>query len=51
MNHGAELGYIDTPSACCYQRRTYLGAKIYGVESCYLGATAFDTEKRVQKRN
>jgi hypothetical protein len=49
MNHGAELDHVDAVSACCRQRKTHLGAKIYGAELCYLGVTPFGAEQRVQK--
>jgi hypothetical protein len=48
-NHGAELSHVGVVSASCRQRSTHLGAKIYGVEPCYLSTTACGTEQRVQK--
>jgi hypothetical protein len=38
-SHGAELGHIGTVLASRRQWSTH-GTKIYGAESCYLGATA-----------
>lgn len=49
MNHGAEFGHVGTMSASHRQRITHLGAKIYGVELYYLGATFYGTEQRVKK--
>jgi hypothetical protein len=49
MNHGTELSHVGAMSASRCQRSTYIGAKIYGAEQCYLGVTASGAEERVQK--
>jgi hypothetical protein len=51
MNHGAELGHVDAASAYRCQRRTHLGAKICDAEPCYLDATTFGVEQRIQKQD
>ena len=49
MNHGAELGHVGDMSTSRPQRIRHIGTKICGVEPCYLGATTYNTELRVQK--
>jgi hypothetical protein len=44
MNHGAELDHVDVMLGSCCQQITRLGVKI-----CYLGATVYGAEQRVQK--
>jgi hypothetical protein len=48
MNHGTEFGHVRAVSASCRQRSTHLGAKICGAKPCYLGATGYGAEQRVQ---
>jgi hypothetical protein len=48
MIHGAKLGHVDVVLPCCRQPSMHLGAKICGTKPCYLGATAYGTEQRVQ---
>lgn len=43
--YGVELGAMSTLPG---QRVTYLGAIVCGAETCYLGATSYGVEQRVQ---
>jgi len=53
-NHGAKLGAkiygakVPAKSPSCLRRTQDLGTKIYGVETCKLGATNDDAKLRVQ---
>jgi hypothetical protein len=43
--------HVNAASVLARQRGRYLGATACGTETCYLGATGYDAEQRVQKRN
>lgn len=50
MNYGAKLGHVTARSVYTRQWGQYLGAMGCGAEPCYLSATAYGAEQRVQKR-